>query len=240
MSAIPAFPPLMTGLASGPANPFPIACAQAERGTDSGLLAWSLSSERLRTALVLAPEVALEPAMAAFCACAVGLQNALGVLAPPESAVHLDWSGGIRLNGGHVGGLHVAASTRDPAAVPDWMVIGLELTLVLPDTLEPGQTPAWTALDQEGCIEVDPVQLLEAWARHTLVWLNALEEPGGRAALHREWRGLAWNLGKPIALAFEGRRIEGLFQGVDENFGMLLKCENGTRLIPLSSLIEEH
>ncbi|MDP2738655.1 MAG: P-loop NTPase [Pseudorhodobacter sp.] len=36
--------------------------------------------------------------------CAVGAQNALGALAPPESAVHLDWTGGIRLNGGHCGG----------------------------------------------------------------------------------------------------------------------------------------
>ena len=135
---LPSFPPLMTGLATGPANPFSVACTEAEKGTDAGLLAWSLSPERLRAALVLAPEVALEPAMAALCACAVGLQNALGTLAPPETAVHLDWTGGIRINGGHAGGLHIAASTRDPAATPDWLVIGLELTLTLPDRLEPG------------------------------------------------------------------------------------------------------
>lgn len=240
MTAIPSFPPLMKGLATGPANPFPIACAQAERGVDSGLIAWSVSPERLRAALVLAPETALEPAMAALAACAVGFQNALGVLSQPETAVHLDWTGGIRLNGGHCGGLHFAASTRDPAAMPDWLVVGLEVTLKLPTEWEPGETPDWTSLSQEGCAEVDPIHLLEAWARHTLVWLNDLDDPRGRAALHREWRSLAWKIGESVTLPLDGNQIPGTFLGIDENFGMLLKTEDGaTRLIPLSTLIED-
>lgn len=240
MSTVPTFPPLLKGLAAGPANPFAIACAEAARGVDAGLLSWSISPERLRAALVLAPEVALEPAMAAFCACGVGLQNALGVLAPPEVAVHLDWTGGIRINGGHCGGLHVAAAGRDPAAVPDWLVVGLEVTIDLPPDYEPGETPDWTALNYEGCGEIDPVELLEAFARHTLYWINELDSQAGRAALFREWKGLAWNLGKPVTLPLDGQRVEGVFLGVDENFGMLLKTAGGkTRLVPLSTLIED-
>ena len=244
MTRIPLFPPLMKGLATGPADPFRVACGQAERGVDSGLLTWSITDGRLRAALVLAPEVALEPAMAAFCACAVGAQNALGALAPPELAVHLDWTGGLRLNGGHCGGLRVAAAhdpdaTRDPAAVPDWLVVGLDLTLGLPDDLEPGQTPDWTALDQEGGADIDPITLLEAWARHSLVWINDLDDPSGRASLFREWESLAWNLGQTISLPLEGTRLVGTFLGLDENFGMVLKTGAATRLIPLSALIEK-
>ncbi|MDZ4136711.1 MAG: DUF4444 domain-containing protein [Paracoccaceae bacterium] len=67
-----------------------------------------------------------------------------------------------------------------------------------------------------------------------------METPRGRAALYREWKGLAWNLGKDISLPVDGTRISGLFRGVDENFGMLLKTGAETRLIPLSTLIEEH
>lgn len=239
---VPQFPPLMKGLAAGPANPFAIACAEAARGTDAGLLPWSLTDERLRAALVLAPEEPLHSAMAAFCACAVGLQNALGVLAPPETAVHLEWTGGIRLNGGHCGGLHVAASTRDPAAPPDWIVIGLELTLSLPDSdqLEPGQTPDWTALAQEGCGEIDPLALLEGWARHSLVWLHEIDNSAGRASLYREWKGLVWKLGEEVTVPLRGERPQGTFLGVDEDFGMVLKPDSGdTRLIPLTTLIEE-
>lgn len=240
MTLIPSFPPLLTGLAAGPANPFAIAIDQARRGVDSGLLTWSIGPERLRAALVLAPETALEPALAAFCAVTVGFQNALGVLAPPETAVYLEWSGGIRINGGHCGGFHMAASTRNPAAIPDWLVVGLDLTLSHTAEWEPGETPDWTALDQEGCGDVVPIELLEAWSRHTLVWLNELEEPGGRARLHREWSGLASKLGEAVSLPIGRPRAEGVFLGVDENFGMILKSTDGdTRLVPLSSILDE-
>jgi len=238
MNRVPTFPPLMKGLAAGPAAPFAIACDQARRGVDSGLVAWSLAADRLRAALVLAPEEPLEPAMAGMVACAVGLQNAFGALAPSETALHLDWTGGIRLNGAHCGAFHVAAATQDPAAVPDWLVVALDLTLRLPDEWEPGETPDWTALDQEGCGMVDPLDLLEAWTRHTLRWINLLED-GGRAALARDWQGLVWNLGQPVTLAVGGARLEGVFLGIDENFGMLLKTGDATRLIPMSALIED-
>ena len=240
MSIVPSFPPLLKGLATGPANPFTVAIAEAERGVDSGLLAWSLSPERLRAAIVLAPEMPLEPAMAAFCACGVGIQNALGTHAPPETAVHLDWTGGIRLNGGHAGGLRAAASTRDPKAEPDWLVVNLELTLALPDKLEPGETPDWTSLAQEGCGDIDPPLILEAWSRHAMLWLNALDEPKGRSDLYREWKSIAWKLGEDISLPLDGTRQNGTFLGIDENFGMLLKLGAKTHLIPLSKLLEDH
>lgn len=240
MNTAPDFPPLMKGLAAGPANPFAIACDQARRGVDAGLVAWSVTGTRARAALVLAPEVALEPAMAALIACAVGLQNALGVLTPPETAVHLEWSGGIRLNGGHCGGLHVAAPTSDPAALPDWLVVGFDLTLALPPDWEPGETPDWTALDQEGCGAVDAIALIGAWARHSLVWLNELDSAEGRARLYREWKGMAWNLGKAVTVPVGGARVSGRFLGIDGNFGLVVKAAGGeTRLVPLSALIEE-
>lgn len=240
MTLAPSFPPLLTGLATGPANPFAVACDKARRGVDAGLLAWSAGPERLRAALVLAPETALEPAMAGFVACGVGLQNALGALAPPEVSVHLEWSGGVRVNGGHAGGLHMAASTRDPRAIPDWLVIGLDLTVALPADFEPGETPDWTALDAEGCGEVDPVGLLEAWSRHSLVRISDLDSPGARASLHRDWQGLLWNLGKPVSVPVGARRHEGKFLGADENFGMILTlADGGTRLVPLTDLLED-
>lgn len=91
----PQFPPLIKGMAAGPANPLTIATAEAQRGTDAGLLVWSLTDDRMRAALVLAPETPLSHAASALVACGVGLQNALGVLVPPETAVHLEWAGGI-------------------------------------------------------------------------------------------------------------------------------------------------
>jgi biotin-(acetyl-CoA carboxylase) ligase len=229
----PCFPPLMSGLAvTGGTHPFDTARAMATRGCDAGLIVHNITADRLMAALVMAPEVPLEAAMAMLPACGVGFQNALGALAPPEVAVHLDWDGGLRINGAICGRLRVAAGGDDPAATPGWLVVGLDLALM--QLVEsPGDTPDRTALYEEGCGEVDAVTLLEAWARHTLVWISRWEDEGPRA-LDAEWRGLVHGIGAEITQA----GLTGTFLGVDDRFGMLLRDNEETHLIPLSSQLE--
>lgn len=229
----PAFPPLMSGHAVDTGiDPFEKACAMAALGCDAGLIVHNVTANRLAAALVMAPEVALEKAMAMLPVCGVGFQNALGALGPPEVAVHLEWAGGIRVNGARCGRLRAMAGASDPGALPGWLVIGLEIPL-MQTTDRPGDQPDQTALYDEGCAEVDPVTLLESWARHTLVWITRWED-GGNRALHAEWRGLAHGIGENTAR--DGK--SGVFLGVDENFGMLLREGEKTHLIPLSSILE--
>jgi len=125
----PSFPPLFQAQAvSGVTAPFDRACALAALGCDSGILVHNITHDRLRAAIVFAPEVPLEQALQAFCACATGFQNAFGALAPPEVALHLTWTGDILVNGAKSGRLQVAASDKVPDAVPDWLVVGLAQT----------------------------------------------------------------------------------------------------------------
>ncbi|MFC6687852.1 biotin/lipoate--protein ligase family protein [Jhaorihella thermophila] len=234
MTEAPTFPPLMRGEAvAGRADPFERALALAALGCDGGTVVHNVQADRLRAAIVFAPEVALEDAMAMLPVCGVGFQNALGALAPPEVAVHLTWAGGIRVNGAGCGFLRAAASTRDPAEVPDWLVVGLEVPLLQTEA-EPGRRPDMTALYDEGCAEVDPVRLLESWARHTLVWINRWSDEGN-AAVHDVWIGLVPNVGEEVQQG--GRR--GVFLGVDERFGMLIRQGAETHLVPLSTVLEE-
>jgi len=232
MSA-PSFPPLMSSLAvEGAIDPFEKACAMAALGCDAGLIVHNVTANHLLAAIVMAPEVPLEDAMAMLPACGVGFQNALGALAPPEVAVHLEWDGGLRVNGASCGRLRVAAGGTTPDAEPGWLVVGLELPLIQ-ITERPGDAPDQTALYDEGCAEVDPVGLLEAWARHTLVWINRWED-GGPKVLHAEWRGLAHGIGEDITI--DGR--SGTYLGVDDRFGMLVRDNDTTHLIPLSTRLE--
>ncbi|WP_422002485.1 DUF4444 domain-containing protein [Roseovarius mucosus] len=229
----PSFPPLMSGRAvTGATHPFDMACTLAAEGCDAGLIVHNLTANHLMAAIVLAPEVPLAEAMVMLPTCGVGFQNAFGALAPPEVAVHLEWSGGLRLNGASCGRLRVAAGGTDPDVEPDWLVIGLDLPL-MQIAERPGDQPDQTSLYDEGCAELDPVELLEAWARHSLVWINTWEDAGPRA-LHAEWRGLAWRMGEEITQ--NGRT--GTFQGVDDRFGMLLREGDTTHLIPLTTLLE--
>ena len=229
----PSFPPLFEGLAvEGQIDPFDKACVEAALGCDAGLVVYNLAADALMVAIVFAPEVPLADAMVMLPVCGVGFQNALGALAPPEVAVHLDWDGGLRINGASCGRMQVAASTTTPEKQPDWLVVGLTLPL-WPESDNPGEFPDRTTLYAEGCADVEPGALLEAYVKHTLVGINTwLDE--GVAPLHKNWRGLAHGIGEDI----EMNGLSGTFLGVDEQFGMLLRDADTTHLIPLTHLLE--
>ncbi len=231
------FPPLFTGEAvSGSTDPFAKACTQAIIGCDAGLLVHSITPDRIRAAIVFAPETPLEKAMIAMIACGVGFQNAMGALAPPEVGVHLGWQGEIYVNGGRSGRLRVAASDRNAEKMPNWLVVGLEIDLLPQGDGETGDNPNDTCLMMEGCGDISPIRLLEAWSRHTLVWLNDIETDSPRA-LHEQWRGLAKGVGEEITLTLPDSP-SGTFVGIDEDFGMLLKTGADTRIIPLFHCLE--
>lgn len=227
------FPPLMSGEACA-GDAFETACQRAILGCDAGLICYRLGASAVEAALVFAPEVPLQQAMSMLPLCGIGFQNALGALAPPEVAVHLDWTGGILVNGAACGRFRVMASDADPKAEPEWLVVGFSLPL-WPKDDNPGDSPDETALYSEGCADVQAPALLEAWARHTLSWITRWEEEGTRP-LHAEWRGLAHGIGEPT----EQGAFHGTFLGVDEDFGMLLRDDTETHLIPLSSLLENN
>ena len=205
---------------------------RAMQGCDAGLLAHHIGSDAIDAALVFAPEIPLAKAMAMFPLCGIGFQNALGALAPPEVAVHLEWNGGLRINGAKCGSFSAACSHSGPDEIPDWLAVGFTLPL-WPKSDRPGDTPDETALYAEGCADVQAPALVEAWARHTLGWIGRWEDEGNKP-LHTEWRGLVHGVGEPANHA----KASGTFLGVDEDFGMLLRDESTTHLIPLTALLE--
>ena len=75
---------------------------------------------------------------------------------------------------------------------------------------------------------------MESWSRHTLNWIARWESEGVKP-LHGEWRGLAHGIGEPQTQNGDS----GTFLGVDEDFGMLLRDGDATRMIPLTTLLEE-
>lgn len=228
------FPPLLRGEVA-PADPFAKAVSAATLGCDPGLIVHNGGGETLSAALVLAPEAPLEDAMGMVFAAMLGLSDALGALAPPEVAVHMVWPGGLRVNGARCGGFRAAASTDEPDAEPDWLVVGFDLPITADG--EPGADPDVTALHEEGCAEIDPLRLLESWSRHTLVWINTWLEDG-MGKLHADWRGRAHGIGEPVTLALGGAAHDGVFVGIDERGGMLLRDAETTRLIPLTAMLE--
>ena len=237
MTTEPIFPPLLIGeAATGHIDPFDKAISMATLGCDAGTIVHKITPDYLRAAFIFAPEVTLNKASAMMIACGIGYSNALGALAPPEVAVHLDWHGGILVNGATCGALKIASSHNVPNVIPDWFVVGLTIPLIPPNDDGGGHTPDQTSLFQEGCIEVEPVRLLESWSRHSLVWINRWSDEGSEP-LHAEWRTMAHGIGEDITTDLNGDDVTGSFMGIDEDFGMLIRTDKTTHIKPLSDLL---
>lgn len=231
--APPHFPPLWRG-EPVPArlDPFEKALAAVMVEPEPGRLYWSQDVAAMRAAVVLAPEMALADAMGALFAVQLGTADAIGALAPPEIAVHFVWPDRMTVNGALCGRFRAAASTVEPGAEPDWLVIGAAVPVRPVPGREPGEHPGETTLSDEGCAEITAPRLVESWSRHTLVWINRFLDDGP-GPLHRAWTAKADALGESVA-----RPEAGLFVGLDERGGMLLRRAGRTELLPLTLLLD--
>lgn len=238
MGEAPSLPPLLTGVAA-PAggDPFGKAIAAAAAGADAGCVFWSPDAAIARAAVVLAPEIALGPALAMHFANAVALNDALGALAPPELGVSHVWPDGLKVNGAWCGATHAASDARDLAATPDWLVVGWSLSFEFPQGLAPGEAPGLTALREEGCADLAPVRLIESWARHFLTWLHDWEQDGPRR-LFDAWLNRAEGRGGDVVFEHDGAVKRGVFAGLDETGGMILQTASGVEILPIQTLLD--
>ena len=221
------FPPLLSGIATA-GDPFEAALASVETEIEPGAVFYGADPARLQVAIVLAPEEPLNTALRVTFAIALGMNDALGALAPPEVGVHLVWPDRIKVNGAYCGELKVAASTADRTQEPDWLIVGLEMPMVLPGESEPGHDPDRTALAEEVCGDIMLPDLVESWGRHMMNWLH-IYLTDGFEPLHREWRAKGNGLGEAVTYPEEGT-----FIGLDENGGMILKAGEATRILSLA------
>ena len=125
-------------------------------------------------AVVLEPEEPLASARLVFYAGMVALRDALVAHAPPERPISIAWPGAINVDGALIGGGRLAwpAGTAEDA-VPCWLVFGASIRLVALGKEEAGLRPLVTALGEEGFDDLGSGRLVESFARHFLLALDA-------------------------------------------------------------------
>ncbi len=232
-NAVLNLPPPFRGRAAAGSDPFVEASALAAAGCDPGLVVHDADPVRPAAALVLAPDVALRAAIGAMApACGLGFHHAMGALAPPQTAVHLSWSGGLWVNGAVCGRLRAAAQECEPDCEPDWLVMGLEARMAGRDFASGG-----TSLAEEGCGGIAPTELLESWSRHVLSWINRWSVDGP-VPLLATWRGLAHAMGESVEICVRDAQLTGVFIGVDDEFCLIQRDGGHVRHVPPDALLE--
>ena len=156
----------------------------------AGTLVWVGRFDLVEFAVVLEPDEPLQGARRAFFAGCVALADALAVHAPPEKPIVWEWPDAIRVDGGLVGGTRLAWPPSAPEhEPPPWLVFGATIRIVAMTDREPGLRPLSAALAEEGFDDLVAGQLIESFARHLMVAIDAWQESGfstvGQAYLSR-------------------------------------------------------
>lgn len=152
----------------------------------AGTLVWVRSWSRIEVAVVLEPDQLLAAARPALLAAMTAFADSAGALGPPEVPLTFDWPATIRVNGGVVGGARMAAPPGCAEdAVPDWIVVGIEVAFADPADSDPGRDPGRTTLFEEGFNETNPAEMTAAWARHLMATLADWQGRGFRVLAER-------------------------------------------------------
>ncbi|HWM48452.1 MAG TPA: biotin/lipoate--protein ligase family protein [Xanthobacteraceae bacterium] len=130
-------------------------------------------------AVVLEPDEPLRSARRTLYLGMTALVDALAAHAPPEKPIEVRWPDAVLVDLGLVGGGRIAwpEGTKEDET-PDWMVFAASIRTVSMGEAEPGMTPLAAALEQEGFEEFGSDRLVESFARHLMVAVDACQEHG--------------------------------------------------------------
>jgi len=145
----------------------------------AGTLVWVGRFDVVEFAVVLEPDEPLRLARRAFFAGCAAVADALAAHAPPEKPIVWEWPDAIRIDGGLVGGTRLAWPPSAPEHEPaPWLVFGATIRIVAMTDREPGLRPLAAALADEGFDDLVAGQLIESFARHLMVHIDAWQESG--------------------------------------------------------------
>lgn len=148
-------------------------------GQGAGTLVYVGRFDLAEFAVVLEPDEPLANARRAFYAGMAALADALTAHAQPETAITIDWPDSIAVNHGLVGGGRLAwPKGMGEDEIPPWLVFGAMIRTVSMTGTDPGLTPLVTALDAEGFTDAMSDQVVESFARHFMVAIDAWQEHG--------------------------------------------------------------
>lgn len=163
-------------------------------------------------ALVLEPDEPLRTARRTFYACMAALADTLSAHAPPDTDIRIAWPDSISVNRGLVGGGRMAwPDGADEDEPPEWLAFGAMVRLVSMSGTEAGLHPLSAALEDEGFDEFGAERLMESYARHFMVMLDAWREQGFAAVAKSYLQRLA------------PESDTGIHRGIDENGDLLLR-----------------
>jgi BirA family biotin operon repressor/biotin-[acetyl-CoA-carboxylase] ligase len=212
---------------------------RAEQGAEDGTLivarrqtagygrqgrSWASGEGNLFLSLIVRPDCSLAEAAQFSFISAIALGEAVGSVGPALIEAIYKWPNDVLLNGRKFAGI-LLESKAGPDQSLDWLVIGVGANVASfpPDTRLPA-----TSLHFEGCApSVTADDLLQAFARHLLSWINVwLDE--GFAPVRQAWLRHAQGLKEQIEVRLPQETLSGTFTDLDADGALVLTLGDGS------------
>jgi BirA family biotin operon repressor/biotin-[acetyl-CoA-carboxylase] ligase len=187
---------------------------------------WLSPPGNLYLSLVLRPEGAPVRAAQLGFVTALGLGDALALLAGPAFKLRYKWPNDILVNGRKLAGILLESENAASDRV-DFVVAGIGVNIAAaPEDVE---FPA-TSLAAEGVAGITPAVLLGGFVRHFDIWARRWRE-AGFAPVRAAWLARASGLGERVRVRLERGTLFGRFLDLDADGALVLEGEGGRRRI---------
>ncbi len=205
----------------------------AVEGADDGTLLWVGRDDKLDCAVILHPDDPLKRAVLVAYVAMLGLGDALSVVVPPLTEVTYTWPNRIEANGADVATVGIEVPNGAAAgSVPGWLVVFAGANVAPLPTKGSKVDLSVTSLAEEGCHGVGPAELLEAFARHFLTWVNRWQDDGFEP-VRAMWLRHAPAPGETIDIDVAGEPVAGKFSGIGDDGALVLASDGAVRRVDL-------
>lgn len=211
-----------------------------KEGAEDGTLVWALEQRQgrgrhgrtwasprgnLYLSLVLRPECDVSSASQLGFVAATALREAIGAVVPPLVEVTVKWPNDVLVNDRKVAGL-LLETVLDGDNELEALILGMGVNI---DSFpEDTDFPA-TSLCYEGAsLALEPADLLEAFARHFLAWVNRWLDDGF-APVRKAWLSHATGKDESIEVRLPTQTLRGTFRDIDAAGALVLEEPDGGR-----------
>lgn len=215
----------------------------ARQGAEEGTLVWTKSqregigrtgnywmsgNRNLHCAIILRPEHGLEECCQLSLLATICAAMAISRQAEPLEEFRYRWPNDITLNQGKVAG--ITLSGKLSGAAVDWMVLALNVN-VYDHPHSKGFDAA--SMRGEGFQSFDRVQLLEAYTREFLSWINRWSEEGFEP-VRKAWLFKGYQEQDPVTIKLRQADVVGVFEELNPNGALRLATRTTAETIELS------
>lgn len=215
----------------------------ARNGADEGTLVWTKAQQEgigrsgnywmsgnrnLHCAIVLRPKDSFETCCQCGLIATICAAMAIARQAEPLGVFRYRWPNDITLNQGKLVGITLSGEISNSAV--DWMVVALNVNVY---DHPQGKGFEAASMRSEGFQSFDRVQVLEAYTREFLSWLNRWSEEGFEP-VRKAWLFKGHQKNDLVNVKLGDACISGVFKNIDSQGAITLETKSTTETIPLS------